>query len=238
MKRLHNVPQEQTMPAVRRQGRVLTCFAAALIFLASGCAVPTRPPDDGRTAAGAAADQQILDQGIEAFQTGDYRKAGKLFERMSRSKDPQVARKALYGLSCTRLTLADGSPEYAAALTQWQAWSRQAPLKYQAEDPRMLAPLLVRFSPPAVGKNQPPEKKPAAKQPSAIPLKRYQACQNKIQELETRIGNMEAQKKLLQYYVDYTTQLEKEIWNLKHKINSLEAIDKKILEKKKELSSP
>jgi len=238
MKRLHTVPQKQTGPAVRQQGRVLMCFAAALIILASGCTVPTRPRDEGRTAAGAAADQQILDQGIEAFQTGDYRRAGKIFKRMSSSKDPQVARKALYGLSCTRLTLANGSPEYAAALTQWQAWSRQAPLKYQAEDPRMLAPLLARLSPPAAVKNQPAEKSPAGRQSSAIPLKRYQACQEKIRELETRIGNMKTQKKLLRYYVDYTTQLEKEIWNLKHKINSLEAIDKKILEKKKELSSP
>lgn len=179
-----------------------------------------------------------MDRGLEAFQTGDYRKARKIFEKMSFSSEPLVSRQALYGLSCTRLVLADTPRQYAAALAQWQSWSRRAPLKYDIEDPRLLTPLLGRLAPPAGTKSQPVEKKPPTNKPDTVSLKRYKICEGKMRELKDRIEGLESQKKLLSYYVDYTARLEREIWNLKHKISSLEAIDKKILEKKKEISSP
>ncbi len=238
MKRLQPVSIKQPCLTAGRQSRALVFFAAALLLVASGCAVPAPEPPDGNRTVEAAEDRHTLDLGIEAFQTGNYRRARKLFEQMSHSSDPRIARKALYGLSCTRLALAENPSEYTAALSQWRTWSRQVPLKYRSEDPRMLAPLLARLSPPAVVRKPPPEKKQSTRQSDAVPMKRYQACQDKIRELKTRLGNMEAQKQLLRYYVDYTAELQQEIWNLKHKINSLEAIDKKILEKKKELSSP
>ncbi len=223
--------------ASRRHSAALL-LAAALILLAYGCAVSPGGPGNGNRAAAATPDRQILNRGMEAFQTGDYRRAGELFERVRTSDDPQVARNALYGLACTRLVLAETPAQYAAALILWQEWNRLAPLKYRDEDPRMLAPLLGRLLSPRAERKQPPAKKPSGGQSATVPAKRYRACQDRLKEMETRITAMEAQKKLLQYYVDYTGKLEREIWNLKHKINSLEAIDKKILEKKKELSSP
>jgi len=238
MKRLQPASLTQTGLTVGRQSRALMFFAAALFLVASGCAAPAPEPRDGSRTLNAAEDRKTLDLGIEAFQTGDYRRAGKIFEQMRGSNDPLIARKALYGLSCARLALAESPSEYAAARSLWQTWNRQAPLKYRAEDPRMLAPLLARLPSPAAVRKRPPEKKQETRQSDLVPMKRYQDCQGKIRELKTRLGNMEAQKQLLQYYVDYTAELQKEIWNLKHKINSLEAIDKKILEKKKELSSP
>ena len=220
-----------------RRRRALLVLAAALVLLAPGGTAFSTGHRSPARAAAPPPDRQNLNSGLEAFQTGDYRRSGQLFEQVRRSADPQVAREALYGLACTRLVLAQTPAQYAAALALWQQWNRQAPLKYRTEDPRMLGPLLGRLLSPESVKRKPP-KKAAADQTGAISAKRYRACQSRVKEMETRLANMEAQKKLLRYYVDYTGKLEREIWNLKHKINSLEAIDKKILEKKKELSSP
>jgi len=233
-----SIRKKWACPAISRQGRVVAIAATILFFLISSCAVPTaQSPSDLQTAK-TLKDQGDLDRGMEAFQTGRYRKAEKIFGEMSLSEDPLVSRQALYGLSCTRLVLADSPRKYAAAKAQWQSWSRRAPLKYYTEDPRLLTPLLARLAPPAEDKVQPAEDKSSENKPDAVSLKRYKACEETIRELKTRIEDLESQKKLLTYYVDYTAKLEREIWNLKHKINGLEAIDKKILEKKKEISSP
>ncbi len=238
---MKHLPHEIILPPRERKRRrrwATLVLTAALLLLASGCALAPGGNGSRNRAAGVTADQQALNRGLEAFQTGDYRRAGELFERLRSSGDPQVARKALYGLACARLVLAETPAQYAAALVLWQEWNRRAPLKYRDEDPRMLAPLLGRLLSPRAVRKPAPAKKTAGGQSATVPAKRYRACQDRLREMETRISNMEAQKKLLQYYVDYTGKLEGEIWNLKHKINSLEAIDKKILEKKKELSSP
>lgn len=238
MIRFHIFRKKRVCTAIIWRRHATMTLTLILILLVSGCAVPTAQPPDNLQPTKTAEDQQALDRGIEAFQTGDYRKAGKLFAETSFSTDPLISRQAFYGLTCTRLVLANTPRQYAAALAQWQSWSRQAPLKYHVEDPRLLSPLLDRLAPQGEKKSQPVDEKTPVNKSDTFSLKRYKACEGRVNELEEHIKGLESQKRLLRYYVDYTARLEKEILNLKHQIQSLEAIDKKILEKKKEISSP
>ncbi len=182
--------------------------------------------------------RQALQKGLEAFQRADYPHALAIFEKLQRSGDPKTARQATYAAACVRLLSAANPREYRDALRQWQAWSRMAPLKFTGEDPRLLTPLLQRQLLTAAGKRASKREKPALWQKRAVPPAKYREQEKEIRKLKARIKAMQEQKPLWEYYVKHTAELENEIWNLKHKINRLEAIDQKIQQKKKEISSP
>lgn len=182
--------------------------------------------------------QEKLQKGLEAFQSADYPRALAILEPLEHSNDLLVARQATYAVACVRLLLATGPQEYLDALHQWQTWSRMAPLKFAGEDPRLLTPLIRRQAPAAVKKRLTKGKDSATWRQPGVPLAKYRAREKEIRRLKALIKAMQEQKPLWEYYVKHTAELENEILNLKHKINRLEAIDQKIQQKKKELSSP
>jgi hypothetical protein len=115
------------------------------ILMCSGCALLSKgpevlPPDkDPRSA-------YIL--AVDSYLAGQYEKAASIFQRLSgNSSDPVVARKAYYGLACSRLVTAKTPAELHEALSIWNTWVQMTPEGLPSEDPRLMTPLLPRLTP-------------------------------------------------------------------------------------------
>jgi DNA repair exonuclease SbcCD ATPase subunit len=172
-----------------------------------------------------------------ALQNGDFKKALEGYEMLKHSTDDKIARKARYGLACTYLSLAENPEDVGEALTLWNAWSRQAPPDLEDEDPRILWLFLKRKILPK------PDKIPARKEEQSDEKKQLakllRAKEEEIQRLNGRLKDMENEiQTILKRQADYVGIMESEIQTLREKIKSFEAIDQKIKEKKKEVSSP
>lgn len=158
--------------------------------------------------------------GMKAFKDGDYNKALKRFETLSKEvKNETLRRRSLYALSCIRLIQAKDADSFNNAKISWDSWSRLASIKMDTEDPRMLEPLLEAIA---------SLHQRAACKEKKISLENDQACRNLLQVKEKKI------EKLLR-----TLDIRKhEIEDLRHQIEALETIHREIQEKKKEVSSP
>ena len=167
------------------------------------------------------------EEGLAAFQRGDYRTAQKYFEGVSkRALDETLRRKGLYGLACTRLVVAQTPDEYNAALNLWELWNQMAPPELVGEDPRMVAQLLPRLYPTELTKISPASEvpPPGSSRSSATPAVRVvkdKECEKQLRESERELQ-----------------RLKRQIRTLRLQIEALEAIHRKIQEKKKEVSSP
>ncbi len=76
------------------------------------------------------------EEGLTAFQQGDYEKAQRCFEGVSkRAVSEGLRRKGLYGLACTRLLVAQTAEDYQAALHLWGLWNQLASPELGDEDP-------------------------------------------------------------------------------------------------------
>ena len=167
------------------------------------------------------------EEGLAAFQRGDYRSAQKHFEAVStRALNATLRRKGLYGLVCTRLVVAQTPEEYNAALNLWELWVQMAPSELVEEDPRMVAQLLPRLYPTELTKISPAAEvaPPGSSRGSNTPAVRI--IKDKECEKQLRESDRELQR------------LKRQIRTLRLQIEALEAIHRKIQEKKKEVSSP
>jgi DNA repair exonuclease SbcCD ATPase subunit len=173
----------------------------------------------------------------QAIQNGDFRKALEGYEILQHSSDDKIARKARYGLACAKLSLAENPEDVREALMLWDAWSKHAPADLEDEDPRVLGPLLKSRMPPKPNKIQ---TRPAEISDEKLGLEKLiRAKEKEIQQLNDRLKVMENEiQTMLKNQADYVGVLERQIQTLRDKIKSLEAIDQKIKEKKKEVSSP
>jgi hypothetical protein len=173
----------------------------------------------------------------QALQNGDFRKALEGYEILQHSSDDKIARKARYGLACAKLSLAENPEDVREALMLWDAWSKHAPADLEDEDPRILGPLLKSRILPKPNKIQ---TRPAVISDEKLGLKKLlRAKEKEIQQLNNRLKVMENEiQTMLKNQADYVGVLERQIQTLRDKIKSLEAIDQKIKEKKKEVSSP
>lgn len=166
------------------------------------------------------ADWYTLCRGNNAFHQGQYGRSIEIFSNLSQLASMEtVRRQALYGLACTKLVLAKNVAEMNESIVLWNTWCQLLPETMGWEDPRMLTPLL---SQKLKAVNVPPKKNDAVliRKPKVDPGI-LQAKDQKIAELNTKL-----------------TEMKMEIDTLKHQISSLEAIDQKIQEKKKEISAP
>ena len=162
----------------------------------------------------------LLKRGNDAFQNQEYEKALELYERVSHlAEDPVIRRKAIYGMVCTRFLLANTAEEFDEAVALWDTWSGMLPENLSGEDPRMLQPVLMQKTIPVVSDNKPQEE--AGRYIHKISI-------NELKNKEDEIRRLRRQLKAR----------EEEINKLKHQISSLEAIDRKIQEKKEEIASP
>jgi hypothetical protein len=173
----------------------------------------------------------------QAIQNGDFKKALEGYEILQHSSDAKIARNARYGLACAKLSLAENPEDVREALMLWDAWSKHAPADLEEEDPRILGPLLKSRILPKPNKI---ETRPAVIPDEKLGLEKLlRAKEKEIQQLNDRLKVMENEiQTMLKNQADYVGVLERQIQTLRDKIKSLETIDQKIKEKKKEVSSP
>ena len=167
------------------------------------------------------------EEGFAAFQRGDYQTAQKYFEEVSkRARNETLRRKGLYGLACTRLVVAQTPDEYNAALNLWELWVQMASPELVCEDPGMVSQLLPRLYPTELTKISPTSEvaPPSASRSGTTPTVRL--IKDKECEKQLRESDRELQR------------LKRQIRTLRLQIEALEAIHRKIQEKKKEVSSP
>jgi len=167
------------------------------------------------------------EEGLAAFQRGDYQGAQRYFEVVSkRALNEDLRRKGLYGLVCTRLLVAQTADDYNAALNLWELWIRLAPPELVDEDPRMIALLLPRLYPTELTNISPVPRVvlPSSSRSSDTPV--VKVVKNKECEKQLRESDREVQR------------LKRQIRTLRLQTEALEAIHRKIQEKKKEVSSP
>ena len=211
---------------------ILTCLLQAVSFSPAINSPVTadeeKPPDPEFIAL------RIANQ---AIQNGDFTKALEGYEILQHSSDDKIARKARYGLACAKLSLAKNPEDVREALMLWDAWSKHAPADLEDEDPRILGPLLKSRILPKPNKIQ---TRPAVIPDEKLGLEKLiRAKEKEIQQLNDRLKVMENEIQImLKNQADYVGVLERQIQTLRDKIKSLEAIDQKIKEKKKEVSSP
>lgn len=172
-----------------------------------------------------------------ALQNGDYKKALEGYNLLTHSADDKIARKARYGLACAKLSLAENPEDIREAFNIWDAWSKHAPADLEDEDPRILGPLLKSKILPKPNKIR---TRPVVISDEKLGLEKLLRSKEKeIQQLNDRLKVMENEIQImLKNQADYVGVLEKQIQALRDKIKSLEAIDQKIEEKKKEVSPP
>jgi tetratricopeptide (TPR) repeat protein len=134
--------------------------------------------------------QYCYDEGMKAFQGGDYSKALKLFETLSQeAKDESLCRRTLYALACIRLIQAKDPDEFNKAMISWDLWSRLAPMEKDDEDPRMLAPFLKRIASLKAENNKVYQKLLQAKE------NEIKALRHQIEALETIHREIQEKKK-------------------------------------------
>jgi hypothetical protein len=202
-----------------------------LIFLAgmglSACTTLPQPQPSGKSSFAREIELKTWEEGMQAFDEGNYEKARVVFEALTESAETNsLRRSAFFALASTRLVLAQTPEDFSEAMSSWACWGRQMSPNIEEEDPRMLTPFLERLTPPGapethLTQNQPPVKKIVVYSPSGGCKDLLQA---KEKELDRTKSRLEAR--------------EKEIRRLKHQIDSLEAIHLKFQERKQGVSSP
>lgn len=165
-------------------------------------------------------------EGLQAFEEGDYEKARALFEVLTENAEPEgLSRKAFFALATTRLVLAQTPEEFNQALATWECWSQQFPYALGDEDPRLLTPFLQRLTPPGSPETQARENQPPVKK---IIMGSPASCRDLLQAKDKEIERIKAK----------LDNKEREARRLKHQIESLEAIHLKFQERKQGVSSP
>ena len=202
-----------------------------------GCAMILEPPVTVKETSRIDPDLMALMVANQALQNGDFKKALEGYEILKHSTDDRIARKARYGIACTHLSLAESPKDVREAIMLWNAWSEQAPPYLEDEDPRILWLLLKQKILPK------PKKIRATKEAESEEKRQLEkllrAKEEEVQRLNKRLKAMENEiQTILKKQADYVGIMESEIQTLRDKINSFEAIDQKIKEKKKEVSSP
>ncbi len=121
-------------------------FVLVLVGLVAfgGCAGSNTP---GGWAGGQSAALERFASAREAFLAADFERAGDLFETLTGNRtEPALAKRALLGLACARLAVADSDQETTAALELWKGWLGRSPRPWPEEDGDLLLVLLTRLS--------------------------------------------------------------------------------------------
>lgn len=139
----------------RIPGAVLAIAVAAAGF-SPGCADKAQQPPASSASAPVFQPQETLTtaedpryvDGVTALLGGDAELAATLFEQAHQEAvDEPSRRRALYGLACARLLLAQDEKELAKAKALWESWRAASPPGGDGEDPRLMAGLLPNYRP-------------------------------------------------------------------------------------------
>lgn len=187
---------------------------------------------------------KTLNMGMEIYQAGDFEKAAEIFENLTKdAANDIIRRKALHGLACTQLILAQNQNEFGDAMVLWENWSNIRGNKLGAEDSRMLSPLFQRIfqtlpKSPAE-ESEPDEDEDIEEEPEEPALLPNMTEPSKLGHTRKEPGVcsklLKNREKEIQTLKTSNAKMKKDIQRLKDQINSLEAIHRKIQEKKKEI---
>ncbi|MHC1730228.1 MAG: hypothetical protein AB9866_30215 [Syntrophobacteraceae bacterium] len=167
-------------------------------------------------------EQEALQEAVQAFEAGDYRRAKITFEILSETaQSAQIGREALFALASVKLILAQTEEEYIDAVATWKSWAGQIHSALESEDPRMITPFLLRLEPKAQAaqkSGKETQSRKSSKEPKDLVAKGI--LQNKQKEMESLRSRLELR--------------EREVRRLRHQLESLEEIHRKYQEKKQE----
>jgi TolA-binding protein len=173
-------------------------------------------------------------QAIEKYRSGDYDAAALAFEGIrKRSQNKTMARKALFGLACARLMMANTPETYHGALALWETWLAAAPHNWEKENPILFEPLIKEK---LLVSNIPLTRRGAKRVSSKEMVPKWllfttnEELENTKQKLIREEGKLQQSQKRI-------SDLEKEISKLKKQIKALETIDQKIQKKKNAIPS-
>ena len=119
-------------------------LAILCLFVLSGCATfdeeePEKIPSETH-------EWKTLMNGYDAFEQENYKNAANIFVYLYKlDTKSRISRLAFYGLACSRLMLAENPKAFKKALEVWHNWADTFPPALDAEDPRMLEPLLMQL---------------------------------------------------------------------------------------------
>ncbi|MCP4746537.1 MAG: hypothetical protein GY874_10430 [Desulfobacteraceae bacterium] len=145
------------------------------------------------------------------------------------TKDLHIARKALFGLACSKFMIADSPESYADAIKLWEKWTKFAPRSWENENPILVAPLVrekMLFSNipplPITGNDSFKIKKMTSKQLLIRTTQELDIHKRKLKDSEAKSRGQTVK----------INNLKNEIVKLKRQIKALETIDQKIQKKK------
>jgi len=142
--------------------RFPTPLLVCLAWLAFGCLLgcarhnPALPAASSETLTAGASKpalharqaQAIYQQGVQAFEDGDIKKAAKLWrDCLSMENAPAARQRALFALFSVKLAQAANEADLAMAMDIFETWLKNSPPGGSGEDARFLAPVLRTFHP-------------------------------------------------------------------------------------------
>ena len=213
-----------------RSGRLYYWSLTLILLAGSGiaaCTVLSKPQPIEKRPVSREVELNAWQEGMLAFNAGDYEKARAIFEALTESAETDsLRRRAFFALASTRLALAQTPEEFGEAMSVWTCWGRQKAAYPEEEDPWMLTPFLERLTPPGAAEVQPSQSQPLVKK--IVVYSPSGSCKDQLQAKEKELDRTKTK----------LDAREKEIRRLKHQIDSLEAIHLKYQERKQGVSSP
>ena len=209
----------------------------ALLPVLDGCRYPLRFGSVDTATEPSAAMVKRYDVALDAYKKADYSTAAEHFDAIRlETTDKTMARRALYGLACSKLMAADTPEAYRMAISVWENWVASAPRRSDRENPLLMEPLIkekMLFSNIPLAQN--------SAEPSEIDIDKDTVPRwlliRSNQELEKTRTQLEEAEKSTQQSRRKINALEKEVQKLKRQIKALETIDQKIQKKKNAIPS-
>jgi len=194
--------------------RVLRAALFVMLVCSAGCA--NLSPGGGFGANGELKSAYLL--AVDSYLAGQYEKSASIFQRLSGATgDPVLARKAYYGLACSRLAKARTPQELHEGLALWNTWVQMTPEGLPSEDPRLITPLLPRLS--------------AANEPNSPAMLTVSEIDHELARSQRLAGCQDETGKLREMLRKKTAEAE----NLRSQLNALERLHQEISQKKKGL---
>jgi hypothetical protein len=171
-----------------------------------GCSLLTREtepaPGDPRAA-------YVL--AVDSYLAGQFEKATSIFQRLSgNTADPVVARKAYYGLACSKLVTAKTPEDLHEALSIWNTWVQMTPEGLPGEDPRLMTPLLPRLS-PSDKASSPPMLTDEEIERELAKSKRLAGCQEETGRVKDLLRKKTAEAEALRSQLNALERLHQEL---------------------------